>query len=43
MPMRNSRGAVVYFLFFAAQQPTADKIVKAIFAKYAHHGEVPNG
>jgi three-Cys-motif partner protein len=43
MPMHNSKGAVVYFLFFAAQQPTADKIVKDIFAKYAHHGEVPNG
>jgi three-Cys-motif partner protein len=43
MPMRNTKGAVVYFLFFAAQQPTADKIVKDIFAKYAHHGEVSNG
>jgi three-Cys-motif partner protein len=43
MPMRNSKGAIVYFLFFAAQQPTADKIVKDIFAKYAHYGEVPNG
>jgi three-Cys-motif partner protein len=43
MPMRNSTGAVVYFLFFAAQQPTADKIVKDIFAKYKHYGELPNG
>ncbi len=43
MPMRNTKGAVVYFLFFAAQQPAADKIVKDIFAKYAHRGEVPNG
>ncbi|MGA8730312.1 MAG: three-Cys-motif partner protein TcmP [Terracidiphilus sp.] len=43
MPMRNTRGAVVYFLFFAAQEPTADKIVKEIFAKYAHHGEIQNG
>ena len=43
MPMRNSKGAIVYFLFFAAQQPTADKIVKEIFAKYEHYGEVPNG
>jgi len=43
MPMRNTKGAVVYFLFFAAQQPTADKIVKDIFAKYAHRGEVLNG
>jgi three-Cys-motif partner protein len=43
MPMRNSKGAVVYFLFFAAQQPAGDKIVKEIFVKYAHHGEVTNG
>jgi three-Cys-motif partner protein len=43
MPMHNSKGAIVYFLFFAAQQPTADKIVKEIFAKYEHYGEVPNG
>jgi three-Cys-motif partner protein len=43
MPMRNSTGAVVYFLFFAAQQQTADKIVKDIFAKYAHYGELTNG
>jgi three-Cys-motif partner protein len=43
MPMRNSNGAVVYYLFFAAQKPAADKIVKAIFAKYANYGEVPNG
>ena len=43
MPMRNSKGAVVYFLFFAAQQPTADKIVKEIFVKYAHRGEITNG
>jgi three-Cys-motif partner protein len=43
MPMRNSTGAIVYYLFFAAQKPAADKIVKDIFAKYAHRGEVPNG
>jgi three-Cys-motif partner protein len=43
MPMRNSKGAVVYYLFFASQNSTADKIVKDIFAKYAHRGEVENG
>jgi three-Cys-motif partner protein len=48
MPMRNSNGVVVYFLFFAAQQPTADRIakeiiMKEIFAKYEHYGEIPNG
>lgn len=40
MPMRNTRGAVVYYLFFAAQNSTADKIVKSIFAKYANRGEI---
>ena len=34
LPMRNSRGAVVYYLFFASQQPVAHKIVKDIFSKY---------
>jgi three-Cys-motif partner protein len=34
MPMRNSKGAVVYFLFFAAQRPVAAKIVKQIFDKH---------
>lgn len=43
MPMRNSKGAIVYYLFFAAQQSTADKIVKDIFSKYAHYGEIRNG
>jgi three-Cys-motif partner protein len=43
MPMRNSKGAVVYFLFFAAQNSTANKIAKDIFAKYSHLGEVSYG
>lgn len=43
MPMRNTRGAVVYFLFFAAQKPVAEGIVKDILKKYKHFGEVPNG
>jgi three-Cys-motif partner protein len=43
MPMRNSKGAIVYYLFFAAQNSTANKIVKEIFAKYARRGEVENG
>lgn len=43
MPMRNTRGAIVYFLFFAAQKPIAEKIVKQIFEKYHRRGEVPNG
>jgi three-Cys-motif partner protein len=43
MPMRNTKGAVVYFLFFAAQEKTADKIIKGVFGSYSHRGEVPNG
>jgi len=38
MPMRNSRNAVVYFLFFASQQPVAIKIVEDIFSKYEKRG-----
>jgi three-Cys-motif partner protein len=37
-PMRNSRGAIVYYLFFAAQQKTADKIVNDIFTAYRKRG-----
>lgn len=43
MPMRNTKGAIVYFLFFAARNPTAAKIVNDIFNKNANRGEVPNG
>jgi len=38
VPMRNSRGAVVYYLYFASQQPVAEKIVTDIFTKYMHRG-----
>lgn len=39
IPMRNSNRAVVYYLFFAAQQNVAANIVADIFRKYEHHGE----
>jgi three-Cys-motif partner protein len=39
-PMRNSRGAVVYYLFFAAQQPAADKIITDIFEAYKKQGRI---
>ena len=39
IPMRNSTGAIVYYLFFAAQQPVAADIVTQIFNKYKHAGE----
>ncbi|MCX7887740.1 MAG: three-Cys-motif partner protein TcmP [Verrucomicrobiae bacterium] len=38
MPMRNSKGAVVYYLFFAAHKPVAADIVKDIFKKYHQRG-----
>jgi three-Cys-motif partner protein len=38
LPMRNSRGATVYYLFFASQQQLADNIIKHIFNKYRSWG-----
>jgi len=39
LPMRNSKGAIVYYLFFAAQVNTAEKIVVDIFEKYKQQGK----
>lgn len=36
MPMRNTRGAVVYYLFFAGPNATGPKIVSDIFGKHAN-------
>jgi len=36
--MRNSRGAIVYYLFFASQKDTAEHIVLDIFKKYENRG-----
>jgi three-Cys-motif partner protein len=38
IPMRNSRGAIVYYLFFASQKNTAEHIVLDIFKKYENRG-----
>lgn len=38
LPMRNTRKNVIYYLFFASQQPVADQIVKDIFKKYERRG-----
>jgi three-Cys-motif partner protein len=38
LPMYNSKGAVVYYLFFASQKPVAQKIVTDIFKKYKGRG-----
>lgn len=36
MPMRNTKGAVVYYLFFASPNKTGEGIVKEIFETYKH-------
>jgi three-Cys-motif partner protein len=38
LPMRNSTGAIVYYLFFASQKDTAERIVLDIFNKYRNRG-----
>jgi three-Cys-motif partner protein len=38
IPMRNSKGLEVYYLFFASQKPVAKKIITDIFAKYRTRG-----
>ena len=38
LPMRNTKGATVYYLFFASQKPTAENIVIDIFNKYRRRG-----
>jgi three-Cys-motif partner protein len=38
IPMRNSQGAVVYYLFFASHNQTGDKIARAVFKKYRNAG-----
>lgn len=40
LPMRNSNGATIYYLFFASQQKVANKIIKDIFNKYNNRGVV---
>jgi three-Cys-motif partner protein len=38
MPMRNSTGAIVYYLFFASPNKTGAKIVNHIFRTYREKG-----
>jgi three-Cys-motif partner protein len=38
LPMRNTQGAVVYYLFFASQKAVANDIVEQIFKKYESRG-----
>ncbi len=37
LPMRNSKGSTVYYLFFASHKGTAEEIVKYIFDKFGRH------
>lgn len=38
LPMRNSKGATIYYLFFASPNATGDRIVEDIFARYRDRG-----
>ena len=38
LAMENSKGAILYYLFFASQNSTAEKIACEIFSKYRKHG-----
>lgn len=38
IPMRNNKGATVYYLFFASQKPVAAGIIRDIFNKYRNKG-----
>jgi hypothetical protein len=38
LAMRNSQGAIVYYLFFASQKAVANDIVEQVFKKYRSRG-----
>ena len=38
LPMRNTKGGIVYYLFFASQNNTGGQILKSIFRKYEKYG-----
>jgi three-Cys-motif partner protein len=40
LPMVNSTGAVIYYLFFASHNRTGDKIARAVFRKYKGKGRI---
>jgi three-Cys-motif partner protein len=40
LPMRNTKGAIVYYLCFASQKPVAQDIVTSIFNKYQDRGAI---
>lgn len=40
LPMRNTKGATVYYLYFASPNKTGNKIVEHIFEKYRNQGKI---
>lgn len=40
LPMRNTKGAIVYYLFFASAKPVAQDIITHIFNKYRGRGAI---
>lgn len=38
MPMRNKKGAVIYYLFFASQNAAGERIARSVFKKYQNRG-----
>ena len=40
LPMRNTKGATIYYLFFASPKKTGNDIIEDIFAKYKNKGLV---
>jgi three-Cys-motif partner protein len=38
LPMRNSTGAIIYYLFFASMNATGARIVEDIFQRYRERG-----
>ena len=38
LPMRNSIGAIIYYLFFASPNKTGSRIVEHIFGRYRQRG-----
>lgn len=38
IPMRNTRGATIYYLFFASHNQTGNKIAEHVFKKYRNRG-----
>jgi three-Cys-motif partner protein len=40
IPMRNSKSAIIYYLFFASQNQTGHDIIQDIFNKYRDRGVV---